>query len=199
MYIWTMQSMEVVQKLKTDGIYYPDFSLSPQIHRQGYDFLLNSYNRINGSSCLGLVFGILKTDAYGFTDFRDFNSFLKRNRRIFDALNCGSFSLFDNDHMALQLEYGDGIDWNLLPIDFWNFILALDEEESKSTILFDMIKINNNLYKDLTYQDFQYSQKYAISQGKRLASVYETESFLQVHLPYINLNQVRSIIRGKDF
>ena len=87
---WTIQSPKALQQIERESIYYPRFAMSNYYkeYHELYDFMLYSFNKVNGLNCDGLIFAFcvsFKDQIYPINDIEDFKSIVNYNA---SKVNC---------------------------------------------------------------------------------------------------------------
>ncbi len=178
---WTVQKLDVVTALLQYGLYQPAFAYSDYIEENGelsdlYDFILNSYNQVNGTDCPGLVYTFLEGDEQGMVyDFKDYNSF----RQFIMTHSFAIKSLWN--HLAAKN----------------TVILCVEKEIADENLL--LIDINDFQYlMPPVIQSPPYSEEYYdflvsnLAQGNRVRSIFPS-NVLQAHIPNIKAKEVIGI------
>lgn len=128
MRFWTIQSLDVVDILRRDGIYQPDFRNSrflmkdPSL-KELYDYVLECYNQINGTCLPGLVFSFAKSDNKNVQQFEgadDFYQYMCSHRH---AIKGFWKQLNPQNNIVMELEYKEKL--NPLFIDINDFQLLM--------------------------------------------------------------------------
>ena len=138
--IWTIQSKKVLDIIKKEENYYPNIRLLRGDYQDAYKIVLDSFNIINKCKYDGLIYG---------------------NPTITDA-----FNLWSDQYIILQLQYEN--DFNLIPIDFNDFIQIMPPIWDKKAYQIIVSRIKKGIYKG----------------GHTLPS------FTQVHTPYIKKENI---------
>lgn len=126
MKIWTVQSNAVADCINEKGIYFPNFLKSEELKRNPelvdlYTFLLNSYNKVNKTSALGLVFGFMGIEGnsiFGFQNIDDFYNNMVAHRNALESL--WNSLVRRKNAVIMELEYDDN-SFNPLFIDLNDF------------------------------------------------------------------------------
>ncbi len=192
---WTIQHKAVIDQLNKNGTYYPDFSLSPQNHRETYDRLLNLYNSINQTSFKGLVFCIEKDASHAatslaFDDEQDFVGYLNTRKGVLGALNNGAYKLFDENHLLCRIETDKFDDLCPCRVDFWNFVFMMPDEDGGDKSRYEVCRDINSAYAGLSYEDFLEQAWCAMSRQQTLRPIMSSTVF-QSHIPYLDKNMLR--------
>ena len=194
MVFWTIQSKEVLQIAKENGVYYPDFKLSPQKHKKAYQGILDSFNQNNKTAYNGLVFCIApEYDTLvvrEFCDVSDVQCFFGDNS-IRDTLSEEPYYLFNTDHILLKIVEPDFDGTNTIPIDFWNLLFIIDYPSIDD---FEFCK-NNSPYRDYEYAEFEERVIEAIENGDYLPSIMTASNscMTEIYIPYIRYTSIKEI------
>ena len=128
MRFWTIQSTDVIEILRQDGIYYPDFGKSRYLAKNPamidlYNYVLACYNRVNGTLLQGLVFAFLKSDNEAVYEFRDADDFYQYMRGHAYAVN-ELWKQFDpQTSVVMELEYPDNLNPLFIDINDFQFLM----------------------------------------------------------------------------
>lgn len=173
---WTIQNMNVVEILRQDGIYYPDFWASSYLAKNPlmtglYNYVLDCYNRVNSTCLRGLVFAFLKSDnkaVYEFRDADDFYQYMCSHRYAINEL----WKQFDPEtSVVMELEYPENLNPLFIDINDFQFLMP------PVTVL-------------PPYTDKSFDQITAdLSAGVISASEFPS-GVIQAHLPYIQRKNV---------
>lgn len=192
---WTIQHREIVDRIKKEGVFYPDFALSPQVHRETYDKLLKIYNDINESEYDGLIFCIEK-DARGsatslsFADENEFFMYMKERRGVIAALNNGEFELFDENHLLCKIDTDKFDDCYPCRVDFWNFIFMMPDQDGYDKLRYDNCCAINPAFDGLSYEDFVAQSWDAMRHQKVMHPIMRSTIF-QVNIPFIESRMLK--------
>ena len=176
---WTVQKKAVYAEIQKQGIYYPDFSKSdfvtenPELSEL-YQFMLDNYNRINGTDCPGLIFTFFKQDDVylnPFTNYQEFKSFIIQKRNVVYSLWK---KMLSKDCVVLELEIESEL--NPLFIEMNNFQLLMPP----ITVLPPYTNDDFNMIVD-------WVRNGTIGKG------YEDPALVQAHLPYIRIEDVAGV------
>ena len=196
MAFWTIQAKTVVEIAKENGIYHPDFSLSPKQHQDDYQRILDAYNFLNKTDLKGLIFclapEISKDSDNEFQGIDEIKALFCENSFITNSLACEPYNLFDKEHVLLKLDgrlYGSMIP---IAIDYWNHIMVMD---GGSPEIFEMQK-RFSVYADLDYETFEALMFESIRQGRymrpimpcRIDAKYNTMT--EMHIPNIPFDAI---------
>lgn len=123
MRFWTVQSISVLETLQTEGMYQPDFSKSRYLEMNPsltgiYDFLLDSFFRVNGFGLPGLIFAFAKCDGQNIAPFDDINDFYRYIGARKNAI-ASLWKHFPQKSMVLELDLP--IKFNPLWVDINDF------------------------------------------------------------------------------
>ena len=176
---WTIQHKDVLEKIDRDGVYYPDFNQSHFVKKNPllkgiYDFVLTSYNNVNGTNLEGLVFSFQYSEDYRVMYFRNYSEFKQRIREKRMAI----FSLWkqynEDEHVVMELLYDD--DLNPLLIDINDF----------QVIMPPAVALPSYSKEEL------YNIVYRLRNGIIAPSVFPS-TLIQAHLPYIKRENVKNV------
>ena len=160
--IWTIQSKKVLDIIKKEENYYPNIRLLRGDYQDAYKIVLDSFNIINKCKYDWLIYGFAK---YGekqfFNSIDELYQYFLCNPSITDA-----FNLWSDQYIILQLQYEN--DFNLIPIDFNDFIQIMPPIWDKKAYQIIVSRIKKGIYKG----------------GHTLPS------FTQVHTPYIKKENI---------
>lgn len=128
MRFWTIQSMDVIEILRQDGIYYPNFGKSRYLTKNPamvdlYNFVLACYNRVNGTLLQGLVFSFLKSDNKAVYEFRDADDFYQYMRSHGYAVNELWKQFDQNTDVVMELEYPENLNPLFIDINDFQFLM----------------------------------------------------------------------------
>lgn len=176
---WTVQKKIIVNKIKKEGVYYPEFSKSDYIKAFGdntplYSFVLDSFNRINSTSYSGLIFSFSNSsleNSWDFDVFDEFKEFIKCKSSIIGPLWT---DLINKDCVILELNYDEKI--NSIPIDINDFQYLMSP--------FIRIPEYNALDTELLIDSIR-NGEYNISKMP--------SGIIQKHLPYISKENIINI------
>lgn len=173
---WTIQSKEVLNKIESEGIYYPNIERSNYISKnveleQLYTFILDSFNSVNKCKCSGLVFSFLTQDSNKIVSYENITSFHNAMIKGKDIVNPLWNELLTNECKILELEFDEEI--NPIYIDFNDFQIIMppiyEIQPYKET---DIKKIITNVRKGVFSQ-----------------SIFPSK-IIQGHLPYIKTENI---------
>ena len=178
MKFWTVQSKEVLDIIKNEGIYHPKFTMS-QYYKQCsklYEFMLKSFNNINGLNCEGLIYSfcISKQDMiYSIANIEGFRYFMNLNK---DKIIYLWETFAKNNCKILELE--TDIDFNDLALPFNDFQYVMP---SPLNNYFDPVEYQANCKMILSN----------IEKGIIMSSGKEYD-LIQSHLPYIKKSDIKN-------
>lgn len=190
---WTFQSKTVIDILNRDGVYYPDFSFSPQVHRKEYDQLLVIYNRLNQSAFKGVLFTIAKDGGEAFNDIQDLTSYLFGRAGVVQALNNGAYRLLDDTHLLVEIETGQFDDSQLCTVDLWNFIFMMnDDDDGRGEFAYNNQRYFHPELSNIGYEEYVDGLWGSLAEGVAVRSLFNS-SITQKHLPFISKEMVKEI------
>lgn len=110
MRFWTIQTMDVLEILRREGVYQPDFFQSRFLAANPpmadlYDFVLRCYNQVNGTCLPGLVFAFARSDnesVYLFGSAQEFYQYMCDHRY---AIQSFWNQLDPANSVVMELEY----------------------------------------------------------------------------------------------
>ncbi len=179
MKFWTIQTLDVIDIIKKDGSFYPDFKKSIYLNTNSklenlYYFVLESFNNINHMDLLGVIFAFARKDTYNIyeiDDIDEFRSFIQDNRSVVDGflkrLDASKF-------VIMELDYEEG--FNPIFIEFNDFQLLMPPIE--------LVFPYSRQSVDRILAD--------IEQGRIRHSEFPTP-VVQAHLPYIKEGNIVNI------
>ncbi len=122
---WTIQSDEVINEIEKYGVYYPNNSKSSFVADNKdlldlYNFMLDSFNAINGTSYDGLIYSFMDASPEGIKYFNDYKEFertilIKGKGKIETLWN----QLYKKGSKIIELNYEES--FNPLYIDINDF------------------------------------------------------------------------------
>ncbi|MCR3758880.1 hypothetical protein KYB31_07740 [Clostridium felsineum] len=169
-YIWTIQKKSIVNIINIEDEYYPNFQYNNRKCNNAYQLVLDSFNKINKSNYIGLVFCFTKKGAAQyFKSIDELYKYFMDNPLVTDA-----FNLWDKSYVILQLQYSD--DFNMIPVDFNDFIQIMSPVS------------DYNAYNVISS---------CIEQGIYLGE-YTLASITQVHVPFIKKENIVKIYSNFD-
>lgn len=180
MKFWTVQSPKVLEIIEKDGIYHPKFVMS-QYYKQNrklYDFMLKSFNDINGFNCEGLVFSfcISKKDViYPIANIEGFRYFIHMNE---DKILYLWETFIKNKCKILELELD--LVFNDLALAFNDFQYIMPSPVNE--LLFDPVEYQTNC--NLIFSNIK--KGIIMSSGKDY-------DLIQSHLPYIKKSEIKKV------
>ena len=200
MAFWTLQSKDVVKKAKEDGIFYPDFSFSPQQHIIDYNRVLEAFNSLNKTNYKGLIFCLapepfLNREINEYQSIDEIKELFSENTNIRDSFATEPYSLFDNEHVLLKIDGKEFENVNTIPIDYWNHIIVMD---GGSPEIFEVQKVFS-VFCNMDYEVFEQLIFESIKQGKYIRPIMETSRFepyktmTETHIPYIKHSSILEI------
>ena len=147
---WTIQHRAVLEIIRRDGIYRPDFSLSgkPYGLEGSYSFVLNGFNLLNPQivRSQGLVFSFDDAPERRLESIGDVREFFSVSmRREFITKSGMNEDLFDSDdYVLIQLdEYDEDI--YTLPLDVSYFVWMSDYLDADGRLLSRSFQEADNL------------------------------------------------------
>lgn len=107
---WTIQKRGVLQVIRQEGVYYPDFKFSSYLQQIPtlaplYAKLLEQYNRINELNCIGLIFTLCKREDGNISEIRDIYDFSRLVDTKRNAIDAMWKNLTKSDSVIIELEY----------------------------------------------------------------------------------------------
>ena len=189
---WTFQNKTVIDILNRDGVYYPDFSFSPQVHRKEYDRLLAIYNGLNQSAFKGLLFTVAKDDGEAFHDIQDLTSYLFCRAGVVQALNNGAYRLLENTHLLVEIETGQFNDSQFCTVDIWNFIFMMNDDDGRGKFAYNNQRYFHPELSNIGYEEFVDGLWHGLAEGVVARSLFNS-SITQKHLPFISKEMVKEI------
>lgn len=141
--------MEVLNILRRDGIFQPDFSRSRYLATNPpvaglYDYVLHCYNHVNGTALPGLVFAFARSDGEGVYLFENGDEFYRYMRSHRSALQAFWNQLDPADSVVMELEYPQMFNPLFIDINDFQFlmppmmVLPPYTEQSEKRILTDL-------------------------------------------------------------
>ncbi len=129
--LWSVQSRAVLDMIKNSGIYIPDnrksffVSENPELIKL-YDFVTDSFNKVNGTDYKGLIFSFMYAtpDQSGigeFSNYEDFKLFLMNIGR--NAVETFWEKAVQNDSVVFELEYEKNFNPILIDINDFQFLM----------------------------------------------------------------------------
>ena len=188
---WTIQSKKFASIINLDGVYYPDYTKSPQIHIKDYLEILQAFNKLNSTNYKGLIFCMAppfneENGITAFTSLQDVKILFARNPNLANSLGAndiGEYSLFDTEHILMHIKDPAWENFNLIPIDFWNFIFYLRNGRDNYRSLYE-VQATFSVYNDVSFEQFINYQQKAIGMGRLMRPIMY-DSMVQLHIPYI--------------
>lgn len=128
MRFWTVQSLEVLEILRQDGFYQPDFYKSRYLRENMemiplYSYVLQCYNAVNKFDLPGLVFAFAKSDNKNVLEFEgadDFHEYMFSHRHVVKAL----WKKFDpQNSVVMELEYPNNFNRLFIDINDFQFLM----------------------------------------------------------------------------
>jgi len=121
---WSVQKRSVIDKLSKKGGYFPNFELSDTIIKipkinDLYDFMLDTFNRINLMECEGLIFALCKLENGVISEISDVTEFSKIIHEKHNVIGSMWNTITEGDTVLIELEYPDT--FNPLYIDINDF------------------------------------------------------------------------------
>ena len=185
MKVWTVQNKDVINKVKSEGIYQPDFSKSNYLQLNPnlgglYKMILESFNKINSMNLPGVIYAFMRSDdeqIYEIKDYEEFYSFVQNKRMVIDSLWQ---EFMKKDSLIMELNYEDNFNPIFVDINDFQFlmppIIYLDPYREEDV---ERICVN-------------------ICSGKITQSVFPSY-VIQVHLPYIKTENILNTYSMFDF
>ena len=169
-YIWTIQKKSVVEIINSKGEYYPDFHYGKKVCNKAYQFVLDTFNKINNCNYNGLVFGFAKkgNEQY-FQSIDELYEYFMENPLVTNA-----FNLWNDEYVILQLQYNNN--FSMIPVDFNDFIQIIPPIWNRSA------------YNTICSM---------ISQGVHIGG-YTLPSFTQIHVPFIKKENIVKVYGNFD-
>lgn len=176
MRFWTIQSVDVLEILRQNGMYQPDFRSSRFLMKDPslaglYDYVLQCYNQANDSRLPGVVFAFAKSDnrtIQAFEGAGDFYRYMCDHRHVIKGFWN---QLNPKNNVVMELEYTE--DFNPLLIDINDFQLLMPPMVVLPPYTYHSIqRITTDLEKgQITLSEFP-------------------SGVIQVHLPYIRKENI---------
>lgn len=126
MKMWTIQKKSILEKIQTEGRYFPDFKKSRFVEENPnlkglYDYLLGCYNDLNNVDVDGVIFGF----CYSYENrLHQFNNLDELDYMVSKSI-LAIFSLWNSfspeDYVILELDYPSNSNSAILPIDINDF------------------------------------------------------------------------------
>lgn len=176
---WTVQKLDVITALLQYGTYQPSFEYSdyaaiipglPEL----YDFLLNSYNHVNGTDLPGLVFAFLEQGEEGIYDFPNYATFVRFIRSHRHALKSMWEHLASLNTVVLCVE--KELDFNAMCLDLNDFQYLMPPVRPMPPFP----------------DDYERIVKSALWNGQMIHPIFPS-NVLQAHLPDIRQTEVIGI------
>ncbi len=128
MRFWTIQTMDVLDILRRDGVFQPDFSKSRYLSvnpplAELYDFVLRCYNQVNGTRLPGLVFAFAWSDnesVYLFGSSQEFYRYMCGHR---SALQAFWNQLDSENSVVMELEYPEPFNPLFIEINYFPVLM----------------------------------------------------------------------------
>ena len=195
MYLWTVQSKQVLKKLLEDEKYYPDFdkSLGYGDMKQIYPSLLESFNTLNHSAFDGFVFCFYRDNTSGceFETISDIYDYLTRNLAVTEA-----FNFWSEDYAILQFEPNSQV--NIMPLDFNDVIkLSIGKTNDIERVLLlypeldpnkSISRFNKDIYNVINFMNEGMQNPYT-----------QHRSFIEAHYPCLNLSDIRGVYSNLNY
>lgn len=180
MKFWTVQSPEVLEIIEKEDIYHPKFVMS-QYYKQYselYNFMLESFNNINGLNCDGLIYAFCisnKDVIYPIANIEGFKYFINMNK---DKISYLWDTFIKNGCKILELEMG--LVFNDLALAFNDFQYIMPSPVNE--LLIDPVEYQTNC-------------KLILSNIKNgiIMSSGENYDLIQSHLPYIKKLDIKNV------
>lgn len=187
MYLWTVQSIEVIRIILEDGVYYPDCTKSKGYSEMKltYPYLLKSFNSLNCSQYKGIIFGYYKVNNGNFFySIDDLYKYLYEHYSVTKA-----FNFWSKNYAILQIKLDDTI--NIMPMDF-NDTIKLSIKTTN-----DIPRIQR-LYKSITDFKIDINNILTAMEKGEINSKTLTKSFIEGHYPYIKKCDILGIYPNFD-
>lgn len=185
MVYWTIQHKDVIDIINEQGVYYPDFEKSPQVHCAIYEKLLRIFNEINKTTYKGLIFCIAKdvrTDkSLTFFDDAEFFQYMRVRRNVLSALHNGSYLLLDKEHVLCRVETDKFDQHCLCIVDFWNYIMMHGDCQDQ----YETLRLRIPALENVSYDAFVEMSWKKMREGKMLRPLMSSTIF-QANIPYID-------------
>lgn len=124
MKFWTVQSKEIVDIIKTMGVFQPDFGkINGMQMKELYPMILESFNRINGMKLPGVIFAFLESDNKKIYQIEDIEAFRKFIQSKKDAIIYLWNERYKKDCVIIELNYEER--FNPIAIDINDFQLLM--------------------------------------------------------------------------
>lgn len=201
---WTIQNRDVLEIIRRDGTYKPDFSLSgkPDGLQGSYSFILNSFNLLNPhlEKGNGLVY------AFDDAPERPLES-IEAVKKFFSVLIRRSFvvkagvneDLFDrDDYFLLQL---DGYDEEIytLPLDISYFVWLSDYLDADGRLISYRFSDANKILQNLLVRWNQGNHFLGwMLPSTASYAIGEPSNIVQYHLPWIRKSNIADVARIRD-
>ena len=182
MKFWTIQDHNVKDIIDRNGIYQPDFNKSRYLKFDEsagplFDFLLQSYNKVNKTQLPGLIFSFAISDdnrIYEINNLEEFIDFIRNKKNV---LGCLYDYLTNSAGLIFELEF-DNV--NPIFVDLNDFQLLMPVIE---------------IYPPYTMQSLYRILK-SIRSGVPIVSDFPSH-ILQAHLPSIKRENVINVFDEK--
>lgn len=191
LYLWTIQSKEVIEMIIKNKKYYPNIEKSKGYGEMKlvYPTLLESFNILNGSSFKGLIFGFYKINGgKAFESIQDVYNYLYQNPAVSEG-----FNFWTADYVILQIRVENNT--NIMPIDFNDVIKLCIGKTNDIERIFTLYKsidsigdFNADIYNVITYMNRGKINPYTLH-----------KSFIEGHYPYLEIKSILGVYPNLDF
>lgn len=119
---------EIINLVKKEGVYYPDFvkseylSLNPNL-KNLYDLVLESFNKINAINLTGVIFAFSQSDGqsvYEIENVTSFYSFIHNKQAVIES---SWNELKSKEVVILELNYNESFNPIFLDINNFQFLM----------------------------------------------------------------------------
>lgn len=125
---WTVQNAEILNIIKEEGAFYPNFQYSkylqtiPELSKL-YSLTLEAFNLVNKTNLNGLVFAFAGSDNNAIFSFRDIYDFYDSINNAKVALLCLWKKLALQGNVILELEYTEPFNPLFIDLNDFQFLM----------------------------------------------------------------------------
>lgn len=202
LYLWTVQSRQVLKIIFESGEYFPDFDKSSGYGgmKQTYPTLLDRFNNLNQSTFRGFVFcfyGFIKRNGLNDSGNQEFKTIDDLYHYLADNLDVmKAFNFWSQDYAIIQ--FATDKKFKIMPMDF-NDVIKLNMWETKDFKRIQMLYRANNLNISILEFKRDLCKIYNGMNSGNLNPYTSHPSFIEGHYPHLLLKDIRGIYPNLNY
>lgn len=193
MYYWTFQKKEVFEKIKKEGLFFPDFAYrgDQSYLKNSYDLALEIFKRYNPSfsDAKGVIFSFDRDIMDSFENVEEIKAFFEKGSMARFIQKSGEQS-HSTDYVLLQLSGYEGVKTVPVDIPFFTGFCDLDIAIENGAVKLNPLQVEDRFGKS---EEYIHEMLIRWLKGNYSGPLFQApfvKNILQHHLPYIKAENI---------